>query len=84
MPSLKTKAIILAMLTLAACSRGGEFDETGGIKIARSSCPAIAIPTYTGDITLFNPPADRTLAALDVSATITNVKTTCTDVGDRI
>jgi len=83
-PSLKTKAILLAMLPLAACSTGSEFDETGGIKIARSSCPAVAIPTYTGDVTLFNPLGDRTLAALDATATITNMRTTCTDVGDRI
>jgi hypothetical protein len=81
---LKTKAILLATLALAACSKSGDFDETGGIKIARSSCPAVAIPTYTGDVTLFNPLAERTLAALDVTATITNVRTTCTDAGDRI
>jgi hypothetical protein len=83
-PSLKTKAIIIATLSLAACSRSNEFDETGGIRIARSSCPAVAIPTYTGDVTLFNPLGDRTLAALDATATITNIRTTCTDAGDRI
>ena len=81
---LKTKATILAMLLLGACRSGMDFDDTGGVKIARSSCPAVAVPTYTGDITLFNPPADRTMAALDVSAAITNVHTVCTEVGDRI
>ena len=84
MPSLKTKAILLATFALAACSKSGDFDETGGIKIARSSCPAVAIPTYTGDVTLFNPLAERTLAAMDVTATITNIRTTCTDAGDHI
>jgi len=81
---LKTKAILFAMLPLAACSSGMDFDETGGVKIARSSCPAVAVPTYTGDITLFSSPADRTIASLDLSAAITNVRTTCTEVGDRI
>ena len=81
---LKTKAIVLAMLSLGACRSGMDFDETGGVKIARSSCPAVAVPTHTGDVTLFNPPADRTTSALDLTATITNVRTTCTEVGDRI
>jgi hypothetical protein len=80
----KTKAIVLAMLSLGACKSGMDFDETGGVKIARSSCPAAAVPTYTGDITLFNSPTDRSTAALDVSATITNVRTVCADAGDRI
>lgn len=83
-PNLKMAAILLATLALGACSHGSEFDETGGVKIARSSCPAVAIPAYTGDVTLFNPLGERTLAALDMTATITNLRTTCTDVGDRI
>ncbi|SDD20189.1 hypothetical protein SAMN05444678_11075 [Sphingomonas sp. YR710] len=83
-PKIRTAAILLAALALGACSHGTEFDETGGVKIARSSCPAVAIPAYTGDVTLFNPLGERTLAALDVTATITNMRTTCTDVGDRI
>jgi len=77
----KTSAILLATLVLAGCKTGTEFDERGGFKIARSACPATAIPTYTGDITLFNPPGERRAEALDVSASISNLKTTCNEAG---
>lgn len=70
-------------LMLTACA-GNDLDETGGIKIARSACPAIAIPAFTGDVTLFDPPSSRDANAIDVVATITNVRTTCDDTGDRI
>jgi hypothetical protein len=80
----KTVSICLALLPLAACASDGEFDETGGVKITRSACPAIAIPAYTGDITLFNPPASRDARAIDVTATITNVRSSCTDAGANL
>ena len=72
------------LMALAACSSSGEFDETGGIKIVRSACPAVAIPAYTGDVTLFDPPASREARAIDVVATITNLRGTCTDSGEMI
>jgi hypothetical protein len=72
------------LLALAACSSSGEFDETGGIKIVRSACPAVAIPAQTGDITMFDPPASREARAIDVVATITDLRATCTDSGDNI
>lgn len=80
------KCLIPAMLalTVTACAGKGDFDETGGIKIVRSACPAIAIPAYTGDVTLFSPPSSRDASAIDVVATITNVRTTCNDAGERI
>jgi len=77
----KTLSIGLLLLPLAACASDGEFDETGGIKITRSACPAVAIPAYTGDITLFNPPASRDARAIDVTATIANVRPSCNDAG---
>ena len=54
--------------TGAACAGGNEFDETGGIRITRSACPAVAIPAYTGDITLFDPPASRDARANTASS----------------
>jgi hypothetical protein len=72
------------LLALAACSSSGEFDETGGIKIVRSACPAVAIPAQTGDVTMFDPPASREARAIDVVATITDLRATCTDSGDNI
>ncbi|MES2497499.1 MAG: hypothetical protein V4618_15400 [Pseudomonadota bacterium] len=78
----KTSAILLAVLALAGCKTDTEFDERGGFKIARSSCPAAAIPTYTGDITLFNPPGERRAEAIDVTANLTNLRATCNEGGN--
>lgn len=77
-------AISLVALALAGCAQNMEFDETGGIKSVRSSCPAVAIPVETGNITLFNPPESRDARAIDVVASITDLRSTCTPQGDRI
>lgn len=83
-PSFKKITPLLLSLALVSCGKN-EFDSTGGVKVVRSSCPAIAIPANTGDITLFNPAESRTADAIDVVATITNLKTSCNDTaGDRI
>jgi hypothetical protein len=81
---LSLVSISLAALSLSACAGKNDFDETGGIKIVRSACPAVAIPAYTGEVTLFDPPANRDARAIDVSATITNVRTTCNETGDQL
>jgi len=78
----KSTAILLAMLVLAGCKSDAEFDERGGFKIARSACPAAAIATYTGDITLFDPPAERSVQAIDVTANITNLQASCNEGGN--
>ncbi|AGH48002.1 MULTISPECIES: hypothetical protein [Sphingomonadales] len=80
----KTIAISLVALGLAGCASGTEFDQTGGIKSVRSSCPAVAIPVDTGDVTLFNPPASRDARAIDVVATITKLRNNCVQQGERI
>ncbi len=74
----------VAAVSLSACSSAGEFDETGGVRITRSACPAVAVPTYTGDVTLFDPPASRDARAIDVTATITNLQSTCSGPTDPI
>ncbi len=81
---VKRRLTALALVLLAtACSREGEIAE-GGIYITRSACPQVGVPAATGDITLFNP-ANRTDAgALDVSAAITNVRSTCDETGANI
>ena len=76
--------VAASVLALAGCSRNGDIDETGGIAITRSACPAVAIPASTGDITLFNPPAARASFALDVNASITNLRTACADQGNDV
>jgi len=76
--------LAVTLLTLAGCARDGEIDATGGVAITRTSCPAVAVPANTGDITLFDPPASRDARAIDVVATITNVRSTCDDQGTDI
>jgi hypothetical protein len=71
-------------LSLSACSRDGEFDSSGGIIVTRSACPAVAIPAYTGDVTVFNPPSSRDARAIDVVANITNIKNSCADQGEDV
>ena len=76
-------APVLAAILLSACARENLYLE-GGVYTFRSSCPVVGVPAATGDITLFNPPSSRTAAAIDVTATMTNVRSTCQDVGDQV
>lgn len=76
-------ATLLTLSLLSACSRTGEIED-GGVYITRSACPQIGIPAATGDITLFNPPQSRDAAAIDVTATITNLFNNCSETGDRV
>ncbi len=74
----------LAALSLAGCAKDGDFDSSGGIAVTRSSCPAVAVPVYTGDVTLFNPATSRDASAIDVVASLTNMRTNCADQGEDI
>lgn len=81
---VKRRLSALALLFLAAaCSREGEITQ-GGIYVTRSICPQVGVPAATGDITLFNPANRTDAAALDVSAAITNVRSTCNDRGANV
>ena len=72
----------LALLPiLASCSKEDDFDVSGGLNVVRSTCPAVAIPAYTGDISLFSPEQSQDARALDVTATITNLRTSCDQTG---
>ena len=81
---MKLRIISLLILSLlSACSRRGAVED-GGVYVTRSACPLIGIPAATGDITLFNPPQSRDAAAIDVTATITNLFNNCNETGDRV
>ena len=69
---------ISVVALLAGCAKDGDIDSTGGVTVTRTACPAVGIPQYTGDITVFDPPASRAASAIDVVASITNVRSTCT------
>jgi hypothetical protein len=78
--SLFASTALLALL--GGCrSTSIDFDETGGAKVTRSTCPAVAVPAYTGDVSIFAPEQSQDARALDVTATITNLRTQCDDTG---
>lgn len=68
---------------LAGCTKTGEI-TLGGITAIRTACPAVAVPVSTGDVTLFNPATSEDQSALDVTALMTNVRSTCGDSGENV
>lgn len=81
--TLRHLTITVFAFLAAACSREGRIDE-GGIYVVRSTCPQPGIPAGTGDITLFDPPGSTDSRAIDVEATITNLRVTCDESGDQV
>ena len=78
---------LAAGLALAGCSTEGDLvlNQGVGISAVRSTCPAVGIPDYTGDITTFRAPGATTQADLDVTAAITNLRSNCNEeAGDRV
>ena len=75
--------VIVALALLGGCARGGEVTP-GGITAIRTACPAVAIPAATGDITLFNRPDSVDQSALDMTALLTDVRSTCSDMGENV
>lgn len=82
--SSKPLIALAGLAVLAACSNAGEIDSTGGVSVTRTVCPAVGVPAHTGDVTLFDPPTSRVAAAIDVTATLTNIRTTCNDQGSEV
>lgn len=78
--------LLIAGIALAGCSKRGEIVVTEGVGVTavRSTCPAVGIPDYTGDVTLFRNAGSTTLADLDVTAAMTNLTSTCDDAGAKV
>ncbi|MEO0030921.1 MAG: hypothetical protein RIS94_679 [Pseudomonadota bacterium] len=73
---------LLAALALGACAKGkGELvvDDSVGVTALRSPCPTVGIPEMTGDVTLFSAPGRTDAGAIDLTASITNLRSTCDD-----
>lgn len=68
----RVAALVLVTTLLAGC-------DQNPLKIKRSACPAVAVPTYAGDMTLFKPGTTPDANNIDVIATITNVRDICTE-----
>lgn len=85
--SLAKIALPALLVVLAGgCSRTGEIDTSSGVGITslRSPCPHVGVPAGTGDVTLFDPPASREAQAIDVTATLTNVASSCDNGADLV
>lgn len=78
--------IVAATAALAGCSKEGELviNQGVGISAIRSVCPAVGVPDFTGDITTFRNAGNQSAANMDVTATITNVRSQCNDTGDKV
>lgn len=63
---------IAGLVLVAGCQKNP-------LLVKRSPCPAVAVPTYTGDVTLFTPGTQPDAANIDVVATITNIRDTCVE-----
>lgn len=61
-----------AVLVLGGCNNNP-------LLVQRSPCPAVAVPTYSGDVTLFTPGTQPDAANIDIIATITDIRDTCTE-----
>jgi hypothetical protein len=86
---MKFRTVVIAGLGAAAlsgCHHAGDLvvDEGVGITALKTTCPAVGIPDFTGDVTLFNPPDARTADAIDVTATMTDVRMTCDNSGPKV
>ncbi|MFL6861238.1 MAG: hypothetical protein ACJ8EV_10550, partial [Sphingomicrobium sp.] len=81
---MKLRIAAFAILTLlAGCRHSGDLtaENGGGVYAVRSACPLVGVPAGTGDITTFNPPSSSDSRAIDVTATITDLRATCQDAG---
>ncbi|MBV7255255.1 hypothetical protein KCG44_00500 [Pacificimonas sp. WHA3] len=70
--------VITSALALAACG------DRNPLQVARSACPAVGILDYTGDTTLFSPATSRDADAIDLTATITNLRAQCYAENGRV
>lgn len=74
-------AALAAVTLLSACRHAGDItsENGGGVYAVRSDCPIAGIPAGTGDITLFDPAGSTDARAIDVTAAVTDLRTTCQD-----
>jgi len=73
-------------VAVAGCAGPGDLvvDQGVGITAVRTACSAVGIPDYTGDITTFRTPGSALASDIDVTAAITNLRSTCDETGPRV
>ncbi|MBW8784330.1 MAG: hypothetical protein JF593_06790 [Novosphingobium sp.] len=85
-PRTRLLLAIAATVALAGCKHSGDLvvEEGVGITAVRSACPAVGIPDYTGDVTLFRTPGATDANSIDVTAVMTNVRSQCSEGTDKV
>jgi len=84
------KAVIGTTLlagALAGCAKNkGELvvEDGVGVTALRTACPIVEIPEMTGDVTLFSDPSRTDSQAIDLVASMTNVRSTCNGNADPV
>jgi hypothetical protein len=86
MPRTRLISALVLAAAVSGCAGSGDIvvDQGVGITAVRSACPAVGIPDYTGDVTLFRTPGDTTAGNIDLVATMTNVRPQCNDSGEKV
>lgn len=71
---------------VAGCAGDDQLivEQGVGITSTFSTCPEVAIPNYTGDVTLFSPENSRDASAIDVVAYVTNLRSTCNEGPEKL
>jgi len=67
----------LGLLLLSGCNQNP-------LLVKRSICPAVAVPNYTGEVTLFGPGGNGDASNIDVVAAITNVRGACVEEAEKL
>lgn len=78
--------VVAAISGLAGCKSRGEIviNEGVGVTAVRSRCPAVGVPDFTGDVTLFSVSGNTTAGNIDVVAAMTKLRPQCTEGVDKV
>lgn len=86
--TLRTRVLSALVLAgaLAGCSKEGDLVVNQGVGITSvlTTCPAVGIPDYTGDVTMFKAVGNTTATNIDLSVNMTNLRSTCDDTGEKV
>jgi len=76
----RVRVAVIGLVVLCGALSGCERNP---LLVRRSACPAVAVPNFAGDTTLFR--GDGTAANdIDLVAVVTNVRGVCADAGERL
>ncbi|RDC59305.1 hypothetical protein HME9302_00492 [Alteripontixanthobacter maritimus] len=83
---IATLSLLSGAAALGGCAQDGQLVLSDGVGITsvRGVCPAVGVPDYTGDITTFRTPGSTLATDMDVTASITNVRSTCDDSSAKV